>query len=114
MKNIKIIKLSSTSGPVCSRHGKPRTPEPAYGAEICVNGVILKSEAPRDQIEEDFINASLIEASNMESTANKWDSLEKAIKHFTEAANDRSGTIQTGIEMREAAIELSKLYKENK
>ena len=114
MRNIKIIKLSSTSGPVCSRHGKPRTPEPACGAEICVNGVILKSDAPKDQAEQDFINASLIEASDMESGMGKWESLERSIKHFTEAANNKSGTIQTGIEMREAAIELSKLYKENK
>lgn len=44
------------------------------------------------------------------SEMNKWDSLQRSIQHFTEAANCRSASIQTGIEFREQAIKLSNQY----
>ena len=39
-----------------------------------------------------------------------WKSLSDSIGHFVRAATERTGSVQTGIEMRESALELSKLY----
>lgn len=42
-----------------------------------------------------------------------WESLSDSIGHFSRAATERTGAVQTGIEMRETAQKLSKLYFQN-
>lgn len=86
MSKIQIVKRAATKGRVCTNKGKPRIAEPAHGAVACVNGVMMESQPPKDQAEQDFINRQLEESVRVQSV------------------------VETGIQMREAAKELAKLY----